>query len=166
MLKLGEVDLALAGGVSESIQTFGIFAGFKSKEAPPCTMTRIVRADPSIKEETALLFLKAVASSQSVSKMLRVEEPQLSQKLSATVWIQTPAITCPNQAGKLNVCARQSSQQALNWMPSIWSVPTPFTPQGDIQECTAIREVFRDCPQTYVNNTKGFIGHAMVQMEH
>ncbi len=35
------------------------------------------------------------------------------------------------------------------------------TPLGDIQECTAIREVFADCPDTYVNNTKGFIGHAM-----
>ena len=35
------------------------------------------------------------------------------------------------------------------------------TPQGDIQECKAIREVFRNCPNTYINNSKGFIGHAM-----
>ena len=33
MLRLGECDLALAGGVSESIQSFGIFAGFKSQGA-------------------------------------------------------------------------------------------------------------------------------------
>jgi 3-oxoacyl-[acyl-carrier-protein] synthase II len=33
MLQLGEVDLALAGGVSESTGTFGIFAGFKSQGA-------------------------------------------------------------------------------------------------------------------------------------
>ncbi|MEX0326360.1 MAG: beta-ketoacyl synthase, partial [Puniceicoccaceae bacterium] len=33
MLKLGEVDMALAGGVSESIHTFGIFASFKSQGA-------------------------------------------------------------------------------------------------------------------------------------
>src|SRR5687768_4159464 len=33
MLQLGEVDLAIAGGVSESIHTFGIFAGFKSQGA-------------------------------------------------------------------------------------------------------------------------------------
>lgn len=33
MLRLGEVDLAIAGGVSESIHTFGIFAGFKSQGA-------------------------------------------------------------------------------------------------------------------------------------
>src|SRR5690606_26451832 len=33
--------------------------------------------------------------------------------------------------------------------------------QGDAQECEAIRKVFHDCPNTYVNNTKSFIGHAM-----
>jgi 3-oxoacyl-[acyl-carrier-protein] synthase II len=32
---------------------------------------------------------------------------------------------------------------------------------GDIQEIKAIREVFGECPKTYVNNTKSFIGHAM-----
>jgi 3-oxoacyl-[acyl-carrier-protein] synthase II len=37
------------------------------------------------------------------------------------------------------------------------------TPQGDIQECLAIRSVFpqESCPQTRVNNTKSYIGHAM-----
>ena len=33
MLQLGEVDQAIAGGVSESTHTFGIFAGFKSQGA-------------------------------------------------------------------------------------------------------------------------------------
>ena len=32
---------------------------------------------------------------------------------------------------------------------------------GDIQEIKAIREVFGDCPTTYVNNTKSYIGHCM-----
>ena len=35
MLRLGECDVALAGGVSESIHTFGIFASFKSQGAWP-----------------------------------------------------------------------------------------------------------------------------------
>ena len=35
------------------------------------------------------------------------------------------------------------------------------TPMGDIQEIKAIREVFGDCPTTYVNNTKSYIGHCM-----
>ena len=33
MLRLGECDLAISGGVSESIHTFGIFASFKSQGA-------------------------------------------------------------------------------------------------------------------------------------
>ena len=36
------------------------------------------------------------------------------------------------------------------------------TPLGDIQECEAIRAVFGEgCPDTYINNTKGYIGHCM-----
>ena len=34
MLRLGEVDLSVCGGVSESIHTFGIFASFKSQGGP------------------------------------------------------------------------------------------------------------------------------------
>jgi 3-oxoacyl-[acyl-carrier-protein] synthase II len=35
------------------------------------------------------------------------------------------------------------------------------TPMGDIQECKAIKRVFDDCDNVYVNNTKSYIGHAM-----
>jgi 3-oxoacyl-[acyl-carrier-protein] synthase II len=35
------------------------------------------------------------------------------------------------------------------------------TKQGDVEECKAIRQVFQDCPGTYINNTKSHIGHAM-----
>jgi 3-oxoacyl-[acyl-carrier-protein] synthase II len=35
------------------------------------------------------------------------------------------------------------------------------TPMGDIQECQDLGSVFVDCPDTHVNNTKSFIGHAM-----
>ena len=35
------------------------------------------------------------------------------------------------------------------------------TRQGDIEECNAIRSLFENCPNTYINNTKSIIGHAM-----
>ena len=35
------------------------------------------------------------------------------------------------------------------------------TPQGDIQECEAVRAVFGDSSSTYINNTKSYIGHSM-----
>ncbi len=41
MLRLGECDVALAGGVSESIHTFGIFASFKSQGALADMPTRL-----------------------------------------------------------------------------------------------------------------------------
>ena len=43
----------------------------------------------------------------------------------------------------------------------IVSTHATATPQGDIQEIKAVREVFADCPDTWVNNTKSYIGHAM-----
>jgi 3-oxoacyl-[acyl-carrier-protein] synthase II len=35
------------------------------------------------------------------------------------------------------------------------------TGQGDIQECQAIERLFGSSKNTYINATKGFIGHAM-----
>ncbi len=35
------------------------------------------------------------------------------------------------------------------------------TKQGDIEECNAIKSIFNDCKDTYINNTKSIIGHAM-----
>ena len=35
------------------------------------------------------------------------------------------------------------------------------TPLGDVSECNAVKKVFGTCDKTYINNTKGFIGHTM-----
>ena len=35
------------------------------------------------------------------------------------------------------------------------------TPEGDKAECEAIRQVFGDNSNTYINNTKSYIGHTM-----
>ena len=43
----------------------------------------------------------------------------------------------------------------------ILSTHATATPSGDIQECTALRDVFGKSKTTHINNTKSFIGHAM-----
>ncbi len=43
----------------------------------------------------------------------------------------------------------------------IVSTHATATEIGDQQEAKALREVFGDCREVYVNNTKSFIGHAM-----
>ena len=66
MLQLGEVDLALAGGVSESIHTFGIFASFASQgalaqHADPAQAHRA----PSTATATASSWPRAAACTRS-----------------------------------------------------------------------------------------------------
>ncbi len=60
-------------------------------------------------------------------------------------------------------CMRLALQRAKMQPEDIDIINTHATgtKQGDIEECKAIREVFADCPTTYINNTKSIIGHAM-----
>ena len=66
----------------------------------------------------------------------------------------------PERQSECMLKAVQSSGLSLSDIDLI-STHATSTPQGDIQECKAIREVFQNCPSTYINNSKGFIGHAM-----
>ena len=69
----------------------------------------------------------------------------------------------PNPARQAE-CVRKSIAHAGLTPPDIHIVNThaTATPLGDIQECEAIRAVFgTGCPDTYINNTKSFIGHCM-----
>ena len=61
MLRLGECDVALAGGVSESIHTFGIFASFRSQGALASTTTRPRPRAPLTPTATASSWPKAAA---------------------------------------------------------------------------------------------------------
>ena len=164
MLKLGEVDLALAGGVSESIQTFGIFAGFKSQGAlavhddPNCASRPFDQGRNGIvvSEGGCIYTLERLEDAQSRGAPIIAEIIGYCMNSDASDYV------LPNPERQAE-CMRKAVQSAGIELSAVNLVSThaTSTPQGDIQECTAIREVFRDCPQTYVNNTKGFIGHAM-----
>ena len=60
-------------------------------------------------------------------------------------------------------CIRQALDNAhLNPEDvDLLSTHATSTPQGDEQECKAVRNVFGDGSSTLVNNTKSFIGHSM-----
>ena len=58
---------------------------------------------------------------------------------------------------------RQAIENA-NMIPEdidLVSTHATSTPQGDEQECKAVRNVFGETGTTLVNNTKSFIGHSM-----
>lgn len=164
MLQLGEVDFAIAGGVSESIRTFGIFAGFKSQGAladheDPNKASRPFDVDRNgivVSEGGALYTLERLEDAQARGAKIYGEIAGYKINSDATDYV------LPNPERQAE-CMRGALEKA-GMKPSdihVVSTHATATPMGDIQECEAVREVFTDCPETHINNTKGYIGHAM-----
>ena len=164
MLQLGEVDFAIAGGVSESIHTFGIFAGFKSQGAlaeheDPNKASRpfdAARNGIVVSEGGALFTLERLDDALARGAKIYGEIVGYHVNSDATDYV----LANPERQTQ---CMRAALKKAKMAPRDIHIVNThaTATPMGDIQECQAIAQVFEDCPDTYVNNTKGFIGHAM-----
>ncbi len=165
MLRLGEVDIALAGGVSESIQSFGIFAGFKSQGAlgthasDPNKTSRPFdqsRNGIVVSEGGCLYVLERIEDAQARGACILAEIVGYHINSDAGDYVlpdPTRQSECMRAALKV---AGMSAEQI-----DIVSTHATSTPMGDIQECKAIRDVFNHSPTTYINNTKSFIGHAM-----
>ena len=165
MLRLGEVDLALAGGVSESIQSFGIFAGFKSQgalgthESDPKKVSRPFDKNRNgivVSEGGCIYTLERLEDAQSRGAKIIAEVIGYRINSDASDYVLPNSVRqaqCMRQA--LNVAKIQPSEV------DIVNTHATSTPMGDIQEIKAIREVFGDCPTAYINNTKSYIGHCM-----
>ncbi len=165
MLRLGEVDFAICGGVSESIHTFGIFAGFKSQNAlatheDPKKASRPfdkARNGIVISEGGCLYTLERLEDAQARGAKIYGEIAGYHVNSDASDYV------LPNPTRQAE-CVRKAIAHAGLSPQDIHIVNThaTATPLGDIQECEAIRAVFGEgCPDTFVNNTKSFIGHAM-----
>ena len=164
MLRLGEVDLALAGGVSESIKTFGIFAGFKSQGALAKRQDPNEASRPFDTERNGIV----VSEGGCIYTLERLEDARargatiLAEIIGYRINSDASDYVLPN-AERQAECMRAALQSAGLSAEDVDIVNThaTSTPQGDIQECRAVREVFGKSENTFVNNTKSFIGHAM-----
>jgi len=164
-LLLDEVDLALAGGVSESPRTFGIFAAFKAENslahdaASAATASRpfdAARNGIVISEGGAIFVLERLDHARSRGAKIYGEIVGYHYNSDAT------DMALPN-AERQSQCMRRALARAGLKPQEVSLVNTHATGTvlGDAIECEAIREVFQDCPDTFINNTKGFIGHCM-----
>jgi 3-oxoacyl-[acyl-carrier-protein] synthase II len=166
MLKFGEVDFALAGGVSESIQSFGIFAGFKSQGA------LAVHEDPNQASRPFDLARNGivVAEGGAIYTMERLSDARargariFGELVGYHINSDATDAVLPNSERQTE-CMRAALAKAGLAPEEIDIVNThaTSTPQGDAQECRAIRTIFpfETNRRTRVNNTKSFIGHAM-----
>ncbi|HEY3321537.1 MAG TPA: beta-ketoacyl-[acyl-carrier-protein] synthase family protein [Planctomycetota bacterium] len=164
MLRLGEVDLAFAGGVSESIHTFGIFASFKAQgalasHADPAKASRPFDRDRNgivVSEGGCLYTLERLDDALARGARIYGEIAGYAINSDASDFV------LPN-AQRQAECMLAALKKAGIGPGDIDIINTHATgtKQGDIQECHAVRSVFGDYPGVHINNTKSFIGHAM-----
>lgn len=164
MLRLGEVDLALCGGVSESIHTFGIFASFAAQgalaqhEDPARASRPFDKARNGIvpSEGGCVFALERLSDAENRGAKIYGELVGYAQNTDATDFV------LPN-AQRQAECMQMALARAgvTPDQIDIVNAHATATPQGDAQEAHAITQVFGDYPTVSVNATKGFIGHCM-----
>ena len=165
MLRLGEVDFALCGGVSESIDTFGIFAGFKSQNALATHADPKKASRPFDKSRNGIVISEGgcIYTLERLDDALARGAKIYGEIAGYHVNSDASDYVLPNP-GRQAECVRKALANAKLSASDIHIVNThaTSTPQGDIQECEAIRAVFGEgCPDTHINNTKSYIGHCM-----
>lgn len=164
MLRLNECDVALAGGVSESIHTFGIFASFRSQgalaeHADPARASRpfdVARTGIVVAEGGCVFVLERLDDAKRRSAKIYGEIVGYAMNTDATDFV------LPN-AERQAECVRLALKRA-NLAPEqidIVSTHATGTQSGDAQECAALRQVFGNSTRTHFNNTKSFMGHCM-----
>lgn len=164
MLQLHEVDLALAGGVSESIHTFGIFASFKSQGALACHVDPTKASRPFDRDRNGIV----VSEGGCIYILERLED---ALKRGANIYgeiighaINSDAIDFVIPHGERQAECIELALQRARVTPEqidILSTHATATQVGDNQEAKAILRVFGNSPKTYINNTKSYIGHTM-----
>ena len=165
MLRLGDCDLALTGGVSESIHTFGIFASFRSQGAlaehdDPSRASRPFDTDRNgivVAEGGCVFVLERLTDARRRDAAIIGELAGYAMNTDATDFV------LPNSERQAE-CVQLALKRAglAREQIDIVSTHATGTASGDIQECAALRKVFGEgCETTHFNNTKSFIGHAM-----
>jgi len=163
-LILGEVDYAVSGGVSESIQTFGIFAGFKSQGALAHNEDPTKASKPFDTDRNGIVIAEGGATYilERLDQALERGAKIYGEIAGYAINSDASGFVLPNNIRQAE-CMRKALGKAGMTAEDIDIVSTHATgtSAGDIQESKAVNEVFGDSANTYVNNTKGFIGHAM-----
>ena len=164
MLRLGEVDLALCGGLSECVGSFGIFASFRAQGAlaehpDPTRASRPFDRDRNgivISEGGCVFTLERLDRALARGARILGEITGYAMNSDARDVVLPYG---PRQRECMELALRRADLTPADI--TIVNTHATGTRQGDIEECRALRETFADCPATWINNTKSSIGHAM-----
>ena len=163
-LILGEVDVALVGGISESPQTFGIYAAFAAQGALANHEDPTLSSRPLCKTRTGI----AISEGGCIYVLERLED---AQKRGAHIiceiagWhINSDASDFVNPNPERQVQCMHQAMRRAGLTPNdidILNMHATGTGAGDISESQAVRMALVESTRTSVNYTKGHIGHCM-----
>ncbi len=164
MMRLGEVDMALAGGISESTGSFGIFASFQAQGAlgsapdprEACRPFDNSRDGIVVSEGACIYVLERLESALARNAAIYAEIIGYGMNSDARDYV------LPFHERQAE-CMELAMERAGITPDDVDIINTHATgtKQGDIEECKAIQQVFGQSDNTYINNTKSIIGHAM-----
>ncbi len=164
MLRLGEVDFALCGGISECTGSFGIFASFRAQGA------LAEHEDPTLASRPFDMQRNGIVISEG-GCVFTIERLDKALARNAKIYGEIAGYAMNSDARdfvlpygpRQKECMELALQRAGMTPDEVTIVNTHATGtrQGDVEECKAIKETFGGCEATYVNNTKSSIGHAM-----
>ena len=163
MLRLDEVDIAIAGGVSESIHTFGIFASFAAQGAlathedptKACRPFDTNRNGIVVAEGGGICTVERLPHALARGAKIYAEIIGYAMNSDARDFVLPDA---NRQAECMQLAMKRAKINADQ--VDIVSSHATATEQGDIEEASALRRIFADS-KAVINNTKSFIGHAM-----
>ncbi len=164
MLRLGEIDMALCGGISECTGSFGIFASFRAQGAlahheDPTRASRPFDQDRNgivISDGGCFYVLERLDKAKKRGAKIYGEIAGYAINSDARDFVMPYG---PRQAECINLALSRAGLKPDD--VDIVNTHATGTVQGDIEECNALRKVFAGCESTYINNTKSMIGHAM-----
>ncbi len=164
MLRLDECDLAIAGGISESIHTFGIFASFQSQGALARHEDPTKACRPFDTDRNGIVVAEGggICTVERLSDAKRRGAKIYGELVGYAMNSDASDFVLPNRTRQAE-CIRLALKRAGLTADDIDIVSShaTATEQGDIEEAMALREVFGDRESLAINNTKSFIGHAM-----
>ncbi|MGW8194484.1 MAG: beta-ketoacyl-[acyl-carrier-protein] synthase family protein [Desulforhopalus sp.] len=164
MMRLGEIDMALAGGISECVGSFGIFASFKAQNALAIASDPKLASRPFDLDRNGIVISEGgcVYTLEYLERALERGAPIYAEIIGYAMNSDARDFVLPygkRQAQCMELALRRAGIAAADI--DLINTHATGTRQGDIEECKAIRQVFGSSRSTYINNTKSIIGHAM-----
>lgn len=164
MLMLGEVDIAFAGGISESPRSFGIFAGFAAQGAlaPAHDPHKAImpldkkRQGTVISEGGCVYVLERLTDALKRKAKIYAEIVGYAMNSDASDYV--------NPLSQRQFQCMEAALTKAGLKPQdvdIVNLHATGTGAGDISEVKAVNEMFSGSIKTYINFTKGHIGHSM-----